>query len=61
MWQFRPAQLAFIRAMVIPVGIALGFGWGAYQDHEWWGQYALGLGIFGAILLLPFIAPRGKV
>jgi hypothetical protein len=49
------ATKALLRILLVPAGAALGFGWGGFQDHVWWGEPLLGAGIFSAVLLLPFV------
>jgi hypothetical protein len=51
--------MALLRLCLIPVGIALGLGWGAFEDHVWWGEPLVAVGIFGSIFLLPFLWRRG--
>ena len=55
----RPAYRVLLRLCLIPVGLTLGLGIGAYQNNEWWGEFAVGVGIFFAILLLPFVWHHG--
>jgi hypothetical protein len=55
----RPAYRALLRLCLIPVGLSLGFGIGAYQSGVWWGEFAVGAGIFFGILLLPFVWRHG--
>jgi len=51
----RATTKALLRILLVPAGAALGFGWGGFQDHTWWGEPLLGAGIFSAVLLLPFV------
>jgi hypothetical protein len=52
---FRSGQLALLRTLLIPAGLAMGIGLCGYRQHEEWGDYLLGVGIFcttGLVLLL---------
>jgi hypothetical protein len=51
-------RMTLLRLCLIPVGCALGFGWGGQHDRLWWGEPLLGFGVFGAIFLLPFLWRR---